>query len=682
MRNLARKFTVPSWTVPWALLGLCLLSFGLFIPWLGFYWDDWPVLLISRLQGIQGFRDFYLFDRPLSAWTYILFTPLLGTRPAPWHVFSLLLRWLAVMGMWWSLRLLWPQRRREATWMAILFAIYPIFDQQPIAVAYSQHWISYSLYFLSLGAMLLSLRTSQRANLCRLLSLAAAALHLFTMEYFLGLELLRPLFLWLVVGENIKPLRTRARQVSKLWSPYFLLVTVYIIWRLFFLDLAGEDPNRPEVLYDLFSQPLPALVALFQTMLRDVIFFLAGSWYRTVRPVQITLLQPVFLLSMTIAILSAVGIALFLLRLKTNPAINIFSQRPWIRQTVLVGIAAIILGTLPAWLTGRETIQGLYGTRFGLGAMFGASLLLVGLLEWFTSRHLQKVFIISILVGLAVGFHLRTANDFRWLRIDQNRFYWQLYWRAPSLKPGTAILSDGELFPYVGTYSTAAALNLLYPQPDDSPALAYWFFDLDRDFGPQEIARLDRDIRIDTTFRSFAYTGTSLNSLVISYEPQEGRCLRVLSPSTTGNLEFSDLSRRALLISNLNRIGLQTDHGDYPPVEIFGDEPPRTWCYFYQKAELARQTGDWQAIAKLGDQVEMLGHAPEDPQEWWPFIKAYANINQWEKAKKLTLRAFQNDADLKPGLCSLWSQFEQRGKFDVRDNSPADLLVRHLQCTS
>ena len=85
----------------------------------------------------------------MAAWTYILTTPFLGTAPINWHVFTLLLRWLAVLGMWWALRGLWPNKTRQVTWMALLFAVYPVFFQQPIAVAYSQHFITYALFFLS-----------------------------------------------------------------------------------------------------------------------------------------------------------------------------------------------------------------------------------------------------------------------------------------------------------------------------------------------------------------------------------------------------------------------------------------------------------------------------------------------------------------------------------------------------
>jgi hypothetical protein len=35
-------------TFPFLFLTVCLLAYGIFIPWLGFYWDDWPVILMGK----------------------------------------------------------------------------------------------------------------------------------------------------------------------------------------------------------------------------------------------------------------------------------------------------------------------------------------------------------------------------------------------------------------------------------------------------------------------------------------------------------------------------------------------------------------------------------------------------------------------------------------------------------
>src|SRR5512146_2530637 len=158
LRRTWNRICFPSWTIPLGLLVLLGLSFGLLIPWLGFYWDDWPVILTARLRGIDGFWRFFDYNRPLSAWIYVVTVPILGTRPLNWQIFALALRWLTCVSMWWTVTLTWPKHRHLAASAAFLFAIYPIFAQQSISVAYTQHWTCYFLFFLSMAGMLLAFR--------------------------------------------------------------------------------------------------------------------------------------------------------------------------------------------------------------------------------------------------------------------------------------------------------------------------------------------------------------------------------------------------------------------------------------------------------------------------------------------------------------------------------------------
>src|SRR5512146_2168695 len=111
MKNIRVSFS--NRAVPVFLLLIAVLSFGLLIPWLGFYWDDWAKILVARLWGLRAYFGYYAEDRPVSAWTHILFTPLLGMSPLAWQIFALLLRWLGAWGMAWSMNVLWPFARRQ-----------------------------------------------------------------------------------------------------------------------------------------------------------------------------------------------------------------------------------------------------------------------------------------------------------------------------------------------------------------------------------------------------------------------------------------------------------------------------------------------------------------------------------------------------------------------------------------
>ncbi len=432
--------------------------------------------------------------------------------------------------MWWSLKLLWPKRVREVTWMAFLFAIYPSFLQQPVAVAFSQHWITYGLFFLSIGAMLQAARSPRWFLPLTILSMAACALHLLTMEYFIGLELLRPALLWIVLSQSIQSRRQRWIKTIQSWLPYLAIVGLFIIWRAFFLELAGDDPNSLSLLTGFRSQPLTTLVTFLQLMLQDFIQVIAGAWTQTINPSLVNLTSSFFLLTLLASLLGAFLAGFYLYRLQLAQGSNEAVDR-WRQQAVLLGLGAIFLGFLPAWVTDRQAIEGLYGSRFTLGAMFGASILFIAILDWFTPRQFPKIVLIGFLVGIAINFHLTNTNDYRWSWTNQKRFYWQLHWRAPALKPDTAIFSDGELFPFVGLYSTSTAINLLYPQPAEHDTLAYWFYSMGRGLFRQVPALLQGK-KLKTSFRTFQFNGSSKDSLVIYYAPSEGAACGCSAPKT------------------------------------------------------------------------------------------------------------------------------------------------------
>jgi hypothetical protein len=159
---------------------------------------------------------------------------------------------------------------------------------------------------------------------------------------------------------------------------------------------------------------------------------------------------------------------------------------------------------------------------------------------------------------------------------------------------------------------------------------------------------------IKFSFRKFSFTGTTLDTVFVSYESEKGQCLWVLSPEDEDNPDINPMLAEALPISNLDRIGRQIRGS---PVEtVFGGEPQHDWCYYYQKADLARQYKDWQEVARLGDEAQQLGFGPNNPQEWMPFIEGYAMAGQWEDAVDTTLHVRQVNRFLSPRLCLLWTR--------------------------
>ena len=91
-------------SVPLALFVGILLSFGLLIPWLGFFWDDWPAVWFYHTLGPQGLREAFTVDRPLLGWIFWVTARIGRESPFAWQTFALLTRWTSALAFWALLR--------------------------------------------------------------------------------------------------------------------------------------------------------------------------------------------------------------------------------------------------------------------------------------------------------------------------------------------------------------------------------------------------------------------------------------------------------------------------------------------------------------------------------------------------------------------------------------------------
>ncbi|RPJ39363.1 MAG: hypothetical protein EHM21_15770 [Chloroflexi bacterium] len=193
----------PAW-----LFLLYLILFGVWIPFLGFNWDDWPHSFLARNFGPQGIFRYFVDERPFAGCTLMLFSPLLGGSIPGWQVLSLALRFGAVLAFWWFLITLWPEREAEAALAALVFAIYPVFSQQAQSITYHQLWTQFLLFFLSLGWTVLSIRRPEHFLRFTILAVLALLLNLTITEYFYGVELARLVVIWLALAERAQTQRS------------------------------------------------------------------------------------------------------------------------------------------------------------------------------------------------------------------------------------------------------------------------------------------------------------------------------------------------------------------------------------------------------------------------------------------------------------------------------------------
>ena len=670
------KFRFPIWSIPLLIFFVCVMAFGLLIPGLGFYWDDWTVIYLTKVKGLWGMKELLAYDRPFSIWMYVIANMIGGTNPTSRQILALLVRCFSVIALWWAFKEIWLGHIREITWIVLLYAIYPAFIQQSIAVTYTQGFLLYSIYFLSIGFMVKAFRSDRFFWLFSFIAVGLSVLHIVTVEYFVGLEMFRPIVLWFILEDRFNKKNERLINVARYWLPYALVLFVLAVWRLFFVILP-DDTNAPKLLKLLMSQPANAMVDLIQYMVRDFIYIVIPSWYKSLQPEIVNIQDRFILFTWGIATLTGLLVAFFMSKMNSSSEMEKNdTQKRWLKQIFFSGIYCIVVGLIPIWIAGRDIGNGYYADRFSLPALMGGSMFIVSLIGLLIQNPKHQLIIFSVLVGLAVGLHLRIANDYRQDWTNQKRFYWQLYWRAPSILPQTAIISSDSIFTYTNGYALSSAISTLYPPVLNDGKISYWFVDaydtaVTRGGNLREFLN---GTNIEFTRRSFKFSGSSLNTLMIDYKAQD-HCLWVLNPNDVYNSELPSIMKDILPVANLNRIVPEASKPGYPLKDIYGEEPYHDWCYYYQKADLARQQKDWLKVLQYWEEADKLGYQPTNAFEFIPFIEAYGTLGEWTKAGELSREASKWQLNSQAMLCATWKRFRTE---PLNDRSSRDQIYSKI----
>lgn len=639
---------------PWLYLAACVLAYAPLIPWLGFYWDDWPIILFIHNKQWGQLLTHFSYDRPFSPWPFFIIGQL-GTHPLVWHISALLMRWLGVLGLAWSLKSLWPKNPRFIVYVGLLFAVYPGYLAQPIPATFATQLGAQIAFFLSLGAMARAASHPQRFWQYTALGLLAGMVHMFTMEYFVGLDLIRPLILWLIVRRAL-PQDTKlqsAWRVIRQWLPYVLLMAAWVVWRFWLLEL----PQEPYPL-QLSRNPLRLIAQLGPGALADFWHALVVTWQRS--------LQPSVWFAWALAGVSAAGFAWLLARKSAQPT---ESAQP-LRQAAFLGVAAFFLGLLPIWITGNVAHKGEYDDRYLLPGLMGAALLVTWLLTRLIRSGKWRAVALAVLLGLAIGSHVRNADSFRQDWEAQRSFYWQLSWRAPDIAPGTAVITPGRVTPWSGEPLLGAALNMLYPIRSEAPVADLWNLELRYSHTLDPIVRGET---YDINYRGHRFQSSTPDSLLMVRMAPEGGCLWMLDEYDTVNPYLTDEERQVAAYSNQTRISAQ---GSSPDTDIFGSEPHHGWCYYYQKAQLANQLGDWAQAIALMDEASQLALQPSLSIEWLPLVRAHAMLGNWPEALAASQQVRSSGPQADAMLCAMWQDWQA-----VAPASSYSALRQEAHCT-
>jgi len=675
IRSLYQTISFTEKSAPLAFLAACILAFGLMSPSLGYYMDDWHYVFYAYNKGIESLREMLLYDsRPYAAWLYILAFKALGFNPLHWHIAALLTRWLAVVLFWKVLSAIWHTRTRETISIALLFAVYPFFMLQPFAVGSTHHWVGFVFFNLSLYLMTLAVQQKKYLWLTLPAALLQAA-HLFTSEYFAGLELLRPIIFWILISRSETNLPKKFWKVFLQWIPYLLVLGLYAYWRVaIFENVAGVTRNAPVILNQLFSEPLKAIGFLITASIKDAVAVMTIGWQSAMSAELLDFNSAYVQFRLAIGAISF-GLAFFYLsRLDSNkeaPADD------WSNTSVLFAAVGLMFGGLPVWLIGRYILESknlLSASRFGIPSMLGAAFLLALIINYFVSDGRKRVVLLSLCLALSVNFHLNNTKEFQYSWEKQERFLQQLLWRAPQIQEGTALLTDEEILGVMGEYAVSFSIITAY-QPGNIQTPPYWYFPFY--YTNPNVDELLKGAPLEYSKLTMNFSGDSKQMLLLSFNPEMKRCLWVMQPQDTNLRLVSDDMRQLSAGSDIRLI--QQGEASLPE-SIYGKQNNQTWCYYFEKADLARQYKQWDEIARLWDESQAIGERADNGFEYIPFIEGYGHLEDWDYVKTQTKFADKITAGLEPSLCSALDRLAANAPASAQRDETIKNLKDDLKC--
>jgi len=683
-----------------ALLITAIFAYGLMLPSLGFYWDDLPMSWIRYQLGPEAMTRYFSSNRPVWGMLYQITTRVLPHIPIYWQVFALLLRALTGILVWAVVRRIWRDRETFALTVAFFFLLYAGFNQQWGSYLYSHFFIVINFFLASFYFNLRALDDPRRARLFTILALVFSALNLWMMEYFFFAELVRPFILFFAFQSRNTQYREASprdaiRRATLAWIPYLLLWFAGLFFRLFIFN---NQVYSTSLLGDLQTDFFPTLARLLQIILASFwtvsgaalgqIFQLPGppvdGWRVTVMAAGVFVV--VF------------ALAFYVLRWPyTRTQVDTYTGKysSFILQPLSLSLLAFLTAGWPLWLIQFPPTLAHPTSRFTLPFMFGASLLWAGLLELVPWPRWKYV-LAGLLIALMAGHQAFWMNDYRREWESQKTLFWQMTWRAPGLEPNTTVLlndraflspsatgilppEDLRVFNYYADNSLAAALNWVYAPDNHSDRMDYLLLYPKSRIGGS-LPSFEKDQPILYDFLAGTFEGSTSQVVAFYYAPPG--CLRLLDPEIdTLNRFIPDetLMRDAAALSSSAWI-ISEETATLP--NVYGGEPPRGWCYYFEKADLARQQKDWEEVVRIGEIAFVLDDHPNDPAERFVFIEAYAHVGNWARAQELSAESFRVSKEyVGPMLCPLWARIARETAASAEQSAAVEEMRSKFACS-
>ena len=235
---------------------------------------------------------------------------------------------------------------------------------------------------------------------------------------------------------------------------------------------------------------------------------------------------------------------------------------------------------------------------------------------------------------------------------------------------------------YYSDNSLTAPLNWIYsPEFDGKTGQMPYILVYTKIRLGQSLENLAPDQPVHFNFRAFNFAGSTSDTVSIYYPGNA--CLRVLDVDYTNQNTLPELPEwyeDLVPLSDLTRIIRDPESQASLPMEIFSSSNQGKWCYYFEKAELARQNGDYGTVVNLMKTAGENGFKPETASENLVFIEGYAHEGMLDIAEQMTDELFSSEPGLIAGLCQTWERVKTNFASSTDYTGKIDRILSEMDC--
>ena len=621
------------------------------IPFLGFYSDDFFFSYIAHFYGIPGIIKSLVVDRPFNGYLLAINYSFLGLGDNVflWHIYNFFIRLLGGYALFFTLLKIWPARLTIITFITLLFLLYPGFLQQTLPLGFGGWITTLTIWIFSFAFTVFALRSIKKSRyfLFTLISLSLQINAFLQLEFFIGMEIFRLLMITYVIKSKIS-IKT-IKKTAVYWGPYLVCLVIFVAWRIFIFKSTREVTNLSWVVQTYYSNPLWIMkipIEIVYSFLSTVILaYFIPILIRIPRiPVEFSII------SLLVGMVSAIVLYLYFKIMEKSQKDKNLESLDGVKKfgatLLIVGSVSILGALLPIIVSGRFVRLFNVFDRYTTTSIIGVSFVIEGFLFFKIKPRIRNL-LITYLIATSVTTHLMNGFLFANNWNQQKDIWWQLYWRTPKIQNNAMLIfdfpqvSEDTLFKdiinkvrwfrfYWVDYQIWAPGNLFFNYED--PPQNHFSGDFLEDRGiSQKISNKTVETFVD---RNIEYLRDFNNTIIIT-TPGDRSCLWVLDGERQELPDYSsEVLKSKIIYSDIDKL-VKKGVIATPPAIIFGSEPAYNWCYFFQKASLARQLKDWDRLSQLTREVFQKNLKPKDVNEWLPFIEGLIISKNFSPAEDL-----------------------------------------------